>query len=182
MQRNVNKCTLEDIDLTYKRMKELGTEELKNRLSALQEIKKSSEETNMAINKEPKALTQDSPWTTFDLKENRKRSEFLSLPRLIPTMRKVDRIAGYNDSPSMNEQLKKYPDQTQKKRGKSKKKHVRRLSQSNRKMCLNCQIETMNKTTWLPQIDDVKADGKMSRVPAEKQEFVLPAIKFSKYQ
>ena len=176
----MTKCTLEDIDLTYAKLKELGTEELKNRLSALRGIQKLAEETDVGMTRETKTLIQDNSGNIFDLREKRNGGDYLSLPRLIPDI--VDRVAGYKEILSNNKQLKMYPEEKKKKGGKTKKKHVRRFSQNNRKMCLNCQIDTMPKHTWLPQLEDVKTVGKVSKAGADKEEIVLPAIKVSKYQ
>ena len=181
LQSNVNKCTLEDFELTYWQLKELGPEEVKHRLVALREIQKSLEEAKLAMTKEAKPFIQGNSRNTFDLKERRKGGEFLSLPRLFPTICKVDRISGYKDTLSNKEQMNMYPEEGQVKRAKSKRKNLHRISQKDGKMCLNCKMETINEKPWLPQLNDVKAAGKVSREGAKKEKIVLPEIKLSKY-
>ena len=191
LQASMNKCTLEDIDRTYEKLKELGTEELKNRLSALKEIQKSTEEINVAMTRETRTLFHDNSRNIFDLREKRSGGKYLSLPRIIPEI--VDRVPGYKEILSNNEQLKIYPEEKKKSRGRTKKKRAKRFAENNRKMCLNCQIDTMIKKTrlpqledvnkkWLPQLEEAKTVGKVSRVGAEKEDTVLPVIKVSKYQ
>ena len=182
LRYSVNKCTLEDIGLTYSKLKELGSEELKNRLSTLHEIQKFVDDMNSVMTRETKTLAHDNSRKKFDLNEKRVGSEVLSLPRLLPTICTVDTIAGYKDVVSNDEKLKTHPEVRQKIYGESRKKHSRTLPRnSKRKLCINCKMETMNQNFWLPKLVDTKAVRKTSSGSADKDNTVLPAINNTKY-
>lgn len=181
LQGSVTKCTLEDFEVTYAKLKELGPEELKHRLVALKEIQKTVDDVKAAMTREAKTLIQENSRNSLD-KEKRQGGNLLSLPRLFPAICKVDRIAGYQDVLSSNEKLKTYPEEGKAKSGKSKKKHLRRISQKDGTLCINCQMEAMHETSWLPQLEGAKTTGNIPRRGRKAEKVVLPELKVSKYQ
>lgn len=180
MLGKVTKCTLEDFELTYWKLKQLGPEEVKTRLNALRELQTAVKEMKHRV-REVDAVFPDGKKNSFDLQGKRNSNEFLSLPCIFPAVCKVDKIAGYKGVLSTNEQVKTHPDQVKTRSGKARKKNFRRMADNGGSLCINCQLETMNDTVWLPPLNGSKTAGNISRKGTKKEKIVLPELKLTKY-
>ena len=91
----VSRCTLEDFELTYWKLKEIGPNEIKRRLQRLKDLQKTIEQAKESMTREMKYFSADKRKRSSGLKEDTK--EVLTLPRICPEIYQKGRLTGYSD-------------------------------------------------------------------------------------
>ena len=179
--KKLNTCTLEDLGLTYQKLKHIGHEEVQRRLNAFQELQKSVEIEKFKMTREVKSLNAENTNKWFGCKREPGRQELLTLPKIYPDVYPFDSYKS-NRTIFGSVQREKSQETDIKIENPRPKKRAKKAKSKPSGLCVNCQLEAMRETSWLPQLDDSKLVERRSKKDSKEEKFVLPDIRINKNQ
>ena len=177
----VSQCTLEDFDLTYWRLKEIGPDEIKRRLQRLRDLQNTIEQAKERMTRETKYFSADKRQRSSGLKEETK--EMLTLPRICPKIYQKGKLTGYSDEQIHDKNYDEQVENVTKTKRERKRKNSKSSKSKNRDtLCLSCQMEVFHGKAWLPQLRESSLETRPSAKTEKDEKFVLPQIRFSNFR